>query len=211
MEKITVRKIVSWDGPDYAGKTFLRKRVQAALEAMGYTVKAYGNPRIDSPTGQEARRLMLQSAATEKVSAALIADFQATINDPENQDVDFLFMDHFLASTTVHQGDVGKAAVFRSGLLNVMAPPNVFVSLDVDYNTAMIRARKRREEEGKPWEDDVLTYKYVKDEASWDGLRNSFRFALQILTEGGERCNHIAMPPEYDVRDIAKLVYELTR
>lgn len=206
-----MRKIVSWDGPDYSGKTFLRKKVQAALEALGYTVKAYGNPRIDSPTGQEARRLMLQSAATEKVADALIADFHATINDPENQDVDFLFMDHFLASTTVHQGDIGKVAVFRSGLVNVMSPPNVFVSLDVDYNTAMIRARKRREEEGKPWEDDVLTYKYVKDEESWNGLRDKFRFALHILTEGGERCNHIAMAPDYGRHDVAKLVYELTR
>lgn len=207
-----MRKIVSWDGPDYSGKTFLRKRVQAALEAMGYTVKAYGNPRIDSPTGQEARRLLLQSAASEKVAEAMIADFHATIDAPENQDVDFLFMDHFLASTSVHQGEAGKVAAFRSGLIERMAPPNVFVSLDVDYNTAMIRARKRREEEGKPWEDDVLTYKYVQNEESWNGLREKFRFTMHILTEGGERCNHIAMPArQIGPSDIAKLVYELTR
>lgn len=207
-----MRKIVSWDGPDYAGKTFLRKKVQAMLEVLGYTVKAYGNPRTDSPTGQEARRLLLQSASSERVAEAMVADFQATLNAPENQDVDFLFMDHFLASTTVHQGEAGKVAAFRSGIIEQMALPHVFVSLDVDYNTAMKRARQRRAQEGKPWEDDVLTYKYTQNEESWNGLRDKFRFALHILTEGGNRCNHIAMPSgEISPSDIAKLVHELTR
>ena len=207
-----MRKIVSWDGPDYAGKTYLRAKVQAMLEVLGYTVKSYGNPRIDSPTGQEARRLLLQSASSERVAEAMVADFHATLNAPENQDVDFLFMDHFLASTTVHQGEAGKVAAFCSGIIEQMAPPHVFISLDVDYNTAMKRARQRREQEGKPWEDDVLTYKYTQNEESWNGLREKFRFALHVLTEGGTRCNHIAMPTgEIGPSAIAKLVHELTR
>jgi len=207
-----VTRIASFDGPDYAGKSFLIRAVKTALEAMGYKVVVYGNPRTDSPTGQHARRLMLQSAAPEIVADALVADFKATLDDPINKQYDFVIMDHFLASTTVHQGEVGKQAIFSSGLRERMTPPNTFVSLDIDYTTAMVRAKQRLLLEGKPWEDDVLTYKYVKNEDTWNGLRESFRFAMHILTEGGNRYNHIAMPPgDFKPADIAKLVYELTR
>ncbi|WP_216088725.1 hypothetical protein, partial [Shigella flexneri] len=70
--------------------------------------------------------------------------------------------------------------------------PDLYVWTDVDYPTALTRFKKRVEEQGKNWDDEVLTVKYLKDNQCWDGLRDHYRFAHHILTEGG--CLHALLP-----------------
>ncbi|HBZ6190109.1 TPA: hypothetical protein ML355_004937, partial [Salmonella enterica subsp. enterica serovar Kentucky] len=50
--------------------------------------------------------------------------------------------------------------------------------------------------QGKNWDDEVLTVKYLKDSQSWEALRDHYRFAHHILTEGG--CLHRLLPVKQD-------------
>jgi thymidylate kinase len=180
-----VTKVISCDGPDYAGKSELVKRIAEVLRAAGYTVATFNHPGSESPNGQRARNLVLQNASRTLISEAMVEDFFDTMHGLTGNSLDFLLLDRFAASTIVYQGDEGKASVFQSGVARTEVSPTVYIALDVDYNTAIERAKKRIAEKGASWDDEVLTSQYLQSATAWDDLRERYRFAHHILTEGG--------------------------
>lgn len=180
-------KTVSIDGPDFSGKSTLCKMVKAMLESLGLKVCVRNHPTSETDAGIRARSLVVQAASKDRIADAMCLDFIYTMDNVVD-DYDVVIFDRFCPSTIVYQGTDGKDAVFQRKVTRHYHAPDLYVWLDVDYTTATERFKKRVEEQGKNWDDEVLTVKYLKDETSWDALRDHYRFAHHILTEGG--CLH---------------------
>lgn len=184
-------KTVSIDGPDFSGKSTLCKMVKAMLESAGLKVCIRNHPTSETEAGIRARSLVVQSASKTKIAEAMCDDFLHTL-DHVVDEYDVVIFDRFCPSTIVYQGTDGKDVVFQRKLTRHFHTPDLYIWTDVDYPTALARFKKRVEEQGKNWDDEVLTVKYLKDNQSWDGLRDHYRFAHHILTEGG--CLHALLP-----------------
>lgn len=188
-------KTVSIDGPDFSGKSTLCKMVKGMLESAGLKVCIRNHPTTETEAGIRARSLVIQSAAKAKIAEAMCDDFLHTL-DHVVDDYDVVIFDRFCPSTVVYQGVDGKDEVFRRKLTRHFHAPDLYVWTDVDYDGAVARFKKRVEEQGKNWDDEVLTVKYLKDSQSWEALRGHYRFAHHILTEGG--CLHHLLPVKQD-------------
>ncbi|ANZ50545.1 putative thymidylate kinase [Erwinia phage vB_EamM_Stratton] len=177
---------VSIDAPDFAGKDTLSNLVVGMLRAAGINAVMINHPTNVTEPGIRARNLVGQSAAKQKIAEAMCEDFHITM-DVKVPMYDVVIFNRFCISTIAYQGVDGKGEVFRSKVADHPNAPQLYVAIDVDYDTAMARYKKRLAEQGKNWDDEVLTMRYLQDERSWNGLRDAYRFAHQIITEGGDK------------------------
>ncbi|QVW55098.1 hypothetical protein pEaSNUABM29_00054 [Erwinia phage pEa_SNUABM_29] len=200
-------KSVSFDAPDFAGKSTLAKLVCAMLRAAGINAVVVNHPTNTTEAGVRARSLVVQHASHERIAKAMCEDFLHTLENvvPE---YDVVIFDRFCLSTIVYQGVEGKGEVFRSKVADHPNAPQLYVAMDVDFETATERFRKRVEAQGKNWDDEVLTAKYLRDNRSWEALRDSYRFAHQIITEGGEKFPLMNVVSDDDVALTAARIVE---
>lgn len=167
------------DGPDYSGKSTTVREVAEGLKARGITVKVVNHPSNDTPSGQLVRRKILAGESNASIAAAFCEAFIDTHLEAEKEGVEVLLLDRYTPSTLVYQGDEGKEAVFASGILRDYAPDLIF-ALDVDYKTALERAEKRFKEQGKDWDSEVLTSRYISSQEHWDGLRDMYKRSIEL-------------------------------
>jgi len=179
-------KSVSLDGPDFAGKDTLSNLIVGMLRAAGVNAVMINHPTNVTEPGIRARNLVGQSASKQKIAEAMCEDFHITM-DEKVPLYDVVIFNRFCLSTIAYQGVDGKGEVFRSRVADHPNAPQLYVALDIDYATAMERYKKRLAAQGKNWDDDVLTSRYLQDEKAWNGLRDAYRFAHQIVTEGGDK------------------------
>lgn len=179
-------KAVSIDGPDFGGKDTLANLIVGMLRAAGVNAVMVNHPTSTTEPGIRARNLVGQSASKHKIAEAMCEDFHITMDTVVPQ-YDVVIFNRFCISTISYQGVDGKGEVFRSKVADHPNAPKLYVALDVDYETAMARYKKRLAEQGKNWDDEVLTMRYLQDEKAWRGLRDAYRFGHQIVTEGGEK------------------------
>ena len=118
-------------------------------------------------------------------SIALTQDFEYTLHNLVPQ-YDIVLCDRWAPVTIANQGDAGKEEVFRSGICNMPGAPSIYVSMEVGYETAVARNKKRLEEKGVDWDDAVSAKMFVSPEA-WEAACARYRYAFQILTEGGNK------------------------
>lgn len=179
-------KSVALDGPDFSGKSTLAKMVVAMLQGAGVNAVVVNHPTNTTEAGITARSLVVQHASKARIAKAMCLDFQYTMDlvVPEH---DVVIFDRFCQSTIVYQGVDGKGEVFRSKVTDHPNAPQLYVATDVDYATATERFKLRVEAQGKNWDDEVLTAQYLRSQRDWDALRDAYRFAFHIVTEGGDK------------------------
>ncbi|ANZ48950.1 thymidylate kinase [Erwinia phage Derbicus] len=199
--------VIAIGGPDYGGKSTFCKKSTELLAAAGYKAVTIGFPST-SELGLAARASIRASEPPEVQAAKLIADFKHHLNTFGQSDADVIFLDHFVISTIMYQGEAGKAAVFNSAILRHNYAPSVFVEITCDYETMLARAKQRFEEKGETW-DDVLTAKYTSTPENWDALVQRSEFAHRIVTDSGERRDWIRLNPHWQTSDAMQLVLKL--
>lgn len=199
--------VIAIGGPDYGGKSTFCKKSTELLAAAGYKAVTIGFPST-SELGLAARASIRAGEPPEVQAAKLIADFKHRLNTFGQSDADVIFLDHFVISTIMHQGEAGKAVVFNSAILRHNYAPSVFVEITCDYETMLARAKQRFEEKGETW-DDVLTAKYTSTPENWDALVQRSEFAHRIVTDSGERRDWIRLNPHWQTSDAMQLVLKL--
>lgn len=189
---------VALDGPDFSGKSTLAKTIQAMLRSAGVNAIIVNHPTNTTEAGISARSLVIQHASNERIAKAMCLDFHYTMDFvvPEH---DVVIFDRFCQSTIVYQGVDGKGEVFRSRVLDHINAPKLYVATDVSYETATERFKKRVEEQGKNWDDEVLTAKYLRSQTDWDALRDHYRFAFHITTDGGDKFSLMRVTADDDI------------
>lgn len=176
---------VAFDGQDYAGKSTMVATVRRILEGLGLRVGTVNHPSALSETGQFARRQLVMGMANDVVARAMCQDFEYTLQYIVPQ-YDVVLLDRWAPVTIANQGDEGKVEVFRSGICNMPGSPSIYVSMEVDFETAKERNVKRLKEKGVDWDDAVSAKMFVSEEI-WNATRDRYRYAFQILTEGGNK------------------------
>lgn len=176
---------VAFDGPDYSGKSTTVAKVAKILEGLGLRVAIANHPQATTETGRYARLQLVTGAADDIVARAMCQDFEYTLHNLVPQ-YDIVLCDRWAPVTIANQGDAGKEEVFRSGICNMPGAPSIYVSMEVGYETAVARNKKRLEEKGVDWDDAVSAKMFVSPEA-WEAACARYRYAFQILTEGGNK------------------------
>lgn len=176
---------VAFDGPDYSGKSTMVATVRRILEGLGLRVGMVNHPSAHSETGQFARRQLVMGMANDVVARAMCQDFEYTLQYIVPQ-YDVVLLDRWAPVTIANQGDEGKTEVFRSGICNMAGSPSIYVSMEVNFETAKERNAKRLAEKGVDWDDAVSAKMFVSEEA-WNAACERYRYAFQILTEGGNK------------------------
>lgn len=173
--------VIPTDGPDYAGKTTFIAKLKAALEERCLKVVVENHPSENTETGKLIRRYILESRSNREIAELFVKAFRETTERVAlDKTVDVLILDRYSPSTMVYQGDDGVEVVMASKLLQDGPPIDIMVAMDVDYNEALKRAKKRLEEQGKDWDSDVLTSRHIASEANWDALRARYKRAFDI-------------------------------
>ncbi|HHS7556249.1 TPA: hypothetical protein ACTPQ1_004539 [Salmonella enterica] len=200
-------KSVSLDAPDFAGKSTLAKMVAGMLCSAGINAVVVNHPTNTTEAGIRARSLVVQSASNARIAEAMCEDFLYTLENVVPQ-YDVVIFDRFCPSTVVYQGVDGKGEVFRSKVADHPNAPQLYVAMDIDFESATERFRKRVEAQGKNWDDEVLTAKYLRDKRSWDALRDQYRFAHHIITEGGDKFKLMNIDANDDMAHLAAQIVE---
>jgi len=176
---------VAFDGPDTSGKSTLVAKVKKVLESIGLRVGMVNHPSSASETGQFARRQLVMGMNDAVVAQAMCKDFEYTLQFIVPQ-YDVVLLDRWAPVTIANQGEAGKEEVFRSNICNLEGAPQIYVSMQVDYETAVKRTQKRLAEQGVDWDESVSAKLFVSPEA-WQAACERYKYAFQILTEGGNK------------------------
>ncbi|QVW56253.1 hypothetical protein pEaSNUABM6_00117 [Erwinia phage pEa_SNUABM_6] len=186
----------AFDGHDYAGKSTMVQKVRAVLEGLGLRVKVVNHPCADTETGQFARRQLVTGVGAAQVARAMCQDFEYTLQYVVPQ-YDVVLLDRWAPVTIANQGDEGRQEVFRSGVCNQPGSPEIYISMEVGFETAKLRRAKRLAEKGLDW-DDAVSGKMFESEEAWDAYCDRYRYAFQILTEGGDKFQWLKFDEQSD-------------
>ncbi|QVW55847.1 hypothetical protein pEaSNUABM9_00266 [Erwinia phage pEa_SNUABM_9] len=182
---------VAFDGPDYSGKSTTVAKVAKILEGLGLRVGVANHPQALTETGRYARLQLVSGKANDIVARAMCQDFEYTLHNMVPR-FDVVLCDRWAPVTIANQGDEGKEEVFRTGICNMPGSPTIYVSMEVGYETAVKRNQKRLEEKGHDWDAAVSGKMFVSPEA-WEAACARYRYAFQILTEGGNKFEWIQL------------------
>ncbi|QVW28618.1 putative thymidylate kinase [Erwinia phage pEa_SNUABM_8] len=195
---------VAFDGPDYSGKSTTVAKVAKILEGLGLRVGIANHPQALTETGRYARLQLVTGKSNDIVARAMCQDFEYTLHNLVPM-YDVVLCDRWAPVTIANQGDEGKEEVFRSGICNMPGAPSIYVSMDVGFKTAQERNRKRLEEKGQDWDESVSAKMFISPEA-WEAACARYRYAFQILTEGGNKFQWIQLDEqssEFAALDVA--------
>jgi thymidylate kinase len=198
---------VAFDGPDYSGKSTTVAKVAKILEGLGLRVGVANHPQAVTETGRYARLQLVTGKANDIVARAMCQDFEYTLHNLVPL-YDIVLCDRWAPVTIANQGDEGKHEVFRSGICNMPGAPSIYVSMEVGYETAVKRNQKRLEEKGQDWDAAVSGKMFVSPEA-WEAACSRYRYAFQILTEGGSKFDLIQLnekSSEFAALDVASKI-----
>lgn len=197
----------AFDGPDFSGKSTLVTKVAKILEGLGLRVVVANHPQAVTETGRYARLQLVTGKANDIVARAMCQDFEYTIHNLVPR-FDIVLCDRWAPVTIANQGDEGKEEVFRSGICSMPGAPTIYVSMEVGFKTAQERNQKRLEEKGVDWDESVSAKMFVSEEA-WEAACARYRYAFQILTEGGNKFELIKLnenTPEFAALGVASKI-----
>lgn len=182
---------VAFDGPDCSRKSTIVAKVAKILEGLGLRVAIANHPQAVTETGRYARLQLVTGAADAVVAKAMCQDFEYTLLNlvPKH---DIVLCDRWAPVTIANQGDDGKEEVFRTGICNMPGAPSIYVSMEVSYETAVAHNKQRLAEKGVDWDEAVSAKLFVSPEA-WETVCARYRYAFQILTEGGNKFDLIQL------------------
>ena len=166
--------LITFEGPDKAGKSTQLTLLAEELRSLGYKVTETREPG-GTPLGEEVRRLLLQfkneSIAPEAellLFGASRAQLMRKLIEPELQQGNIVICDRFADSTSAYQGEArGLDLEFIRAMHEFSLAgrwPDLTFFLDLDVNESFCRLRKvkpelinddRFEEEGKNFHQKV--------------------------------------------------------
>ncbi len=184
--------LITFEGPDKAGKSTQLKLLAESLRNRGYKVTETREPG-GTPLGEEIRRLVLQFKHESIADEAELLLFGASraqlvrkLIEPELLQGNIVLCDRFADSTTAYQGEArGLNLDFIRAMHEFSLGgrwPDLTFFLDLDVNESFRRLRKvkpdilnddRFEEEGRNFHQDV---------------RNGF---LKLARENPQRIRHL--------------------
>lgn len=192
LKTISGGRLITFEGPDKAGKSTQLKLLAESLRNLGYKVTETREPG-GTPLGEEIRRLVLQFKHESIADEAELLLFGASraqlvrkLIEPELQQGNIVLCDRFADSTTAYQGEArGLNLDFILAMHEFSLGgrwPDLTFFLDLEVNESFRRLRKvkpdllnddRFEEEGRNFHQDV---------------RNGF---LKLARENQQRIRHL--------------------
>ena len=199
--------LITFEGPDKAGKSTQLKLLAESLRNRSYKVTETREPG-GTPLGEEIRRLVLQFKHESIADEAELLLFGASraqlvrkLIEPELLQGNIVLCDRFADSTTAYQGEArGLNLDFIRAMHEFSLGgrwPDLTFFLDLEVNESFRRLRKvkpdilnddRFEEEGRNFHQDV---------------RNGF---LKLARENPQRIRHLDA-----TRDISELAEQILR